>query len=256
MKLERQPGQALWLQVEEILAAEIHAGQFARGARMPAEPALMARFGVSRATIRQAIASLERRGLVRAEQGRGTFVGPRRLNYALSERTRFARNLIEEGFDPGGALIREEAVPAGPEVAAWLGVPEWQSVLHRRGLGLADGQPVELADAFVPLDRFPDWGAVKARHQTYTATLAQYGVRDYRRVHTRIEARLPSAEEARLLGQPESEPVFLLTKLDADLDGRPILFSKAVWSAARVAFDVPGPFTPGQPAVPPAPITG
>ena len=198
----------------------------------------MERFGVSRATVRQALASLEHRGLIHAEQGRGTFVGPRRLAYALSERTRFSRNLIEQGFEPGGRLMFERVVPAGSVVGAHLDIPEWQSVSHRHGIGEADGVPIELADVFVPIGRFPDWATVKARHATYTAAFAHYGLRDYRRVRTRIEARMPTKEEATLLEQPLSSPVFVMTRVDADLDGRPILYGHALWCADRVSFDV------------------
>jgi len=41
---------------------------------LPAEPALMARFGVSRGTLRRAVEELCRQGLLRSEPGRGTFV--------------------------------------------------------------------------------------------------------------------------------------------------------------------------------------
>jgi GntR family phosphonate transport system transcriptional regulator len=238
MTLPRQPGEALWRRIEKLLAGEISSGELAPGNRLPTEPALMERFGVSRATVRQALGSLERRGLVHAEQGRGTFVGPRRLAYSLSERTRFSRNLIEQGFEPSGRLLFERVVPAGPVVGARLAIPEWQSVSHRHGIGEADGVPVELADVFVPLNRFPDWAAVKAGHPTYTAAFAHYGIQDYRRLSTRIEARMPTEDEAALLDQPVTSPVFVMTRVDADLDGCPILYGHALWCADRVTFDI------------------
>lgn len=239
MTLERRPGRTLWAQIEESLEADIAAGRLSDGEQLPAEPALMARFRVSRATIRQALASLERRGLVHAEQGRGTFVGPpRRLAYAISERTRFSRNLIEQGFEPSGEVLHEHAIPAGTGIGAALHVPEWQSVLHSRALRRADGLPIAISDKFVPLDRFPNWGQVKARHATDTATFAHYGIRDYRRIATRIAARLPSEPEAALLEQSVTAPVFVLTRIDADLDGRPVMYGCAIWAADRVTFDI------------------
>jgi GntR family phosphonate transport system transcriptional regulator len=160
------------------------------------------------------------------------------LTYALSRRTRFARNLIEQGFDPGTEKLLEEVVPAGAEVAARLGIPEWQSVAHRRGISRADGVPVEMGDAYVPLDRFPDFWNVRAKHVTYSATFAAYGVRDYIRQSTLIGSRMPTEEEAALLEQSPLSPVFVLTRVDADLEGRPILFGRGVWSAERVEFDL------------------
>jgi len=236
--LTRKAGTALWLQVEQALTQDILTGVLAEGAQLPTEPALMARFGVSRFTVRQAIASLERRGLVRAEQGRGTFVHTPVLTYGLSERTRFSRNLIEQGFDPGGEVLSQAVVPAGPEVAAQLRIPAWQSVVHRRGIGKANDLPIELADVYLPLSRFPEFPARRAMHATLTATFASYGIKDYVRASTLIEARLPTEDEARLLRQPAASPVLVVTRVDADMAGVPILFGRASWSSDRVTFDV------------------
>jgi GntR family phosphonate transport system transcriptional regulator len=54
MTLIRKNGDALWHQVEQALAADIAAGTLVVGTKLPTEPALMARFGVSRFTVRQA----------------------------------------------------------------------------------------------------------------------------------------------------------------------------------------------------------
>ena len=113
MALTRKAGSALWHQVEQTLAQDIIGGTLAVGTQLPTEPVLMARFGVSRFTVRQAIANLERRGLVRAEQGRGTFVQSHILTYPISA-ARFSRNLIEQGFDPGGEVVFETVIPPAP----------------------------------------------------------------------------------------------------------------------------------------------
>lgn len=230
-----------WAEVAAALEAEIAAGALAEGARLPTEPALMARYGVGRATLRQAVASLQQRGVLRAEQGRGTFVGARRLTYAISRRTSFSRNLAAQGFEPGGELISEHPVAAEAEVAAMLGIAPGRPVIHRHGIGMADGVPVELADVYVPLDRFPDWQEVRARHSTYGATFAALGVAVVQRLHTRIAARMPTQAEAGLLRQAAAAPVFVLTRVDGDEDGRPVLFGRGLWSAERVEFDLTEP---------------
>lgn len=238
MGVTRKEGRALWQQIEHTLAAEIDAGTLRLGDRLPTEPALMQRFGVSRFTIRQAIASLERRGLVRAEQGRGTFVHRDVLSYPISRRTRFSRNLIEQGFDPGGMVLLQEVVAADDAVAAALRLSSGALVAHRRGIGTANGTPIELASVYVPADRFPDFPNVRNRHATTTATFTAYGIADYVRVSTTIETRMPTADEARMLRQPDSAPVLVVTRVDADMAGVPILFGQAVWSGERVAFEL------------------
>lgn len=56
--------------------ARIRAGEWAPGDRLPPERELCHELDVSRATLRQALGALERRGLVTRQQGRGTFVAP------------------------------------------------------------------------------------------------------------------------------------------------------------------------------------
>jgi GntR family transcriptional regulator, phosphonate transport system regulatory protein len=234
--IERKTGSALWLQLGEALAAEIAGGQLPPGGKLPTEPELMKRFGVSRFTVRQALGHLETRGLVRAEQGRGTFVHKRVLDYAISSRTRFSRNLIEQGFEPGGELLLHEEIPAPDRVADRLKIADGTIVIHRRGIMTADGTPVELGDSYYPAKRFPGFEEARRTLPTITAALASYGIDDYARVSTSLEARMPTSEEARLLRQPKSVPILVVDKVDADRDGVPFCFSSGVWSAERVTF--------------------
>ncbi len=76
--------------------AQIRAGAWAPGDRLPPERALCRDLGVSRATLRQALAELGRRGLVTRQQGRGTFVANARALHAPA----FAR----EGATRAGRL--------------------------------------------------------------------------------------------------------------------------------------------------------
>ena len=236
--IDRKGGSALWHQIGEILAADIAAGTLAPGQKLPTEPELMERFGVSRFTVRQALGHLEQRGLVRAEQGRGTFVHKGVLDYTLSKRTRFSKNLIEQGFEPGGELLVHEIVPATERVAAYLELAAGVLVIHRRGIMTADGAPIELGDSYYPADRFPDFDKARRQYPTITAALASYGVTDYERLSTEIEARMPTAEEARLLRQPKSVPLLVTRKLDVDSDGVPITYSESIWSSERITFNV------------------
>jgi GntR family phosphonate transport system transcriptional regulator len=236
--IDRKSGSALWHQIGEVLAAEIAAGTLPAGEQLPTEPQLMTRFGVSRFTVRQALQHLETRGLVRAEQGRGTFVHRGVVDYTLSRKTRFSRNLIEQGFEPGGELLVHEIIPAVAGVAVRLGIAEGAAVIHRRGVMTADGMPIELGDTFYPADRFPDFERVRLENPTISASLAVYGITDYDRVSTEIGARMPNAEEARLLRQPKSSPILFTLKTDADKSGVPIAYAESRWPAERLTFNL------------------
>lgn len=236
--IDRKNGSTLWHQIGESLAADIVAGRLSPGDRVPAEPELMKRFGVSRFTVRQALSHLESKGLVRAEQGRGTFVHKGLLDYTLSKKTRFSQNLIEQGFEPGGELLLHEEIAAVESVSSKLEIPAGAAVIHRRGLMTADGVPVELGDSYYPAARFPDFEQRRLEHPTITGALKTYGIIDYDRRWTTIEGRMPTIEEARLLRQPKSAPILTVSKLDVDQDGVAFAYSTSIWSAERVTFTV------------------
>ncbi|MEV6711524.1 FCD domain-containing protein [Lentzea sp. NPDC051208] len=71
--LPRRPAR-LALAVIEALTDQIVSGQFPAGSQLPPEPTLCEIFGVSRITVREAVKSLEEKGLVLARQGSGTTV--------------------------------------------------------------------------------------------------------------------------------------------------------------------------------------
>jgi GntR family transcriptional regulator len=57
-----------------MLEQEIASGRWQPEKRLPSEPELCHRYGLSRTTIRQALSRLEQEGLISREKGRGTFV--------------------------------------------------------------------------------------------------------------------------------------------------------------------------------------
>lgn len=63
-----------YLQVADVLRQRIARGIWPQGHRLPSLEELVDEFGVARVTVRQSIEMLSRDGLVRAQQGRGTFV--------------------------------------------------------------------------------------------------------------------------------------------------------------------------------------
>ena len=110
--LARGQGIALWRQIAGTLEKEIAGGDLSPGARLPTEADLSARFGVNRHTVRRAMEELKSRGLVRIEQGRGSFVAEDVLDYPVGPRTRFSETIRRQNREPQGRILRLEEMPA------------------------------------------------------------------------------------------------------------------------------------------------
>jgi len=231
----------LWRQVGQRLIEEIDSGHLAPGTRLPADFDLAARFGVNRHTVRRALQDLQGRGLLRSERGRGTFVVDDVMDYRLGARTRFTENLLEAGRAPGRRLLSLEAMPATPPVAEALAITPGELVLVAVVLGMGDGVPISLGRNRFPEGRLPGLAAAlqaaeAAGRFSITSGLREAGVAGYRRRYTRVGARKPDPEEAKLLRMPASAPVLEAEALDEDPHGRPVNHAQTIFCAARVQF--------------------
>ncbi|TIV74378.1 MAG: GntR family transcriptional regulator, partial [Mesorhizobium sp.] len=104
--IERRNGVSLWRQIADRILQGIASGDFAENAALPPEVALAERYGVNRHTVRSAIAALVQEGVLKAEQGRGTFVLSRkRLSYPIGARTRFSTGLQGQTSERHIALL-------------------------------------------------------------------------------------------------------------------------------------------------------
>ena len=203
-----------WRQIAHHLAAAIGPGGWQPGDRLPSEAQLAARFAVNRHTIRRAVEHLVRTGLLRTEQGRGSFVADEMLDYAVTGRTRFSEWIRRHNREPGGQLLHLTERPATAPVAAALQIPPGEPVLIMERLGLADSTPISIATHHFPTRRLPGLAAALRTHPTITAALAAAGIPDYTRQSTRTSARLPTAVEAGLLQIPRTQPILVCENLN------------------------------------------
>lgn len=235
--LQSGGGVTRWRQITEILGREVSSGRFTDG-RLPTEPELAERFSVNRHTIRRAIAALVDQGLLRVEQGRGTFVADHHIDYVLGRRTRFSANLQREGHEPSHRLIAVARGPADAATAQDLGLPPGTPVVQLETVSDADGVPLSCAVHRFPAERFAALPTAFAGTRSITAALAACGVVDYTRRVTRLLARLPTELEARHLEQPASRPVLQAESINVDAAGVPIQRSVTVFAGDRVQMVV------------------
>src|SRR3546814_86934 len=178
-------GGARWGQIAETLGQIIREKVFAPGQRLPTEAELAARFAVNRHTLRRGVASLEQEGLLRVEQGRGTFVQERVVDYRLGKRTRFTENILKQSRIPSGELVRALELPADAGVARHLQLRKGAAVVLIESVGKVDGRPISIAAHHFPARRFPDMIEVYRRERSITRALARYGIAHYTRSEER-----------------------------------------------------------------------
>ncbi len=224
----------LWRRIAHTLSAEIGPAGLQPGARLPTEAQLAARFQVNRHTIRRAIESMVRAGLVRVEQGRGSFVADEVIDYPVTGRTRFNEWIRKQNREPTGQVLHVREKPAPPAVAAALGIERGALVVVMERLGLANNVPVSLGSHFFPPSRLPGIFAAMQAAPGVTAGLAAAGIADYTRQSTRVLARMPTSVEASLLQVSRARPLLVCENVNVDTQGRIIEFGIARYPSSRV----------------------
>ena len=228
------PRPALWRGIADALQRDIHRNVFKAGERLPTEQALVARFGVNRHTVRRAIAALAEEGVLRAEQGRGTFVQSGRIDYPITRRTRFSASMRAQEREAQGTALETREQPADAKTAAALGIAAGSPVAFIELVRLTDGMPVAIGAHYFSLRRLPAILSDFADSGSITAALEAAGVGDYVRGRTQVSARLPTVSEARTLQVARTKPLLVTESVNLDRQGEPVEFGIARFPADRV----------------------
>ena len=148
--LDREAPLPLYAQLTDALHHEIRETGLQPGDRFPTETAIRERYGVSRATVRQALAELESRGAIRRVQGIGSFVAVAKIRH-VPLLPSFSELAASQGFVPSHRVLSSTATDVPADSAGELGLAEGTRCRLLRRLLLADGEPVGLAETWLPL---------------------------------------------------------------------------------------------------------
>lgn len=234
-----QPPLAPYAQVKQHLKDELEGGRFPPGALMPSEAELVQQFGVSRMTVNRALRELQAEGLVDRVQGVGTFAA--QLHRVASKLT--IHDLHDEIAQRGHVheavvhLSRREKAPAA--LAARLGLKAGAPVFHTLIVHHENGVAIQCEDRYVNPSCAPDYLSQDFTRTTPTHYLLE--VAPYWQAQYSIEAALPSADEAKLLGIRPTDPCLVVVRRTERRDS-PITIARLVHPGSLYLLE--GSFTP------------
>lgn len=124
------------------------------GERLPSEPVLAQKLGVSRATLREAMRGFEAQGLIRRRQGAGTFVvGQVPVLESGLEVLESLKTLAKrKNMDIAVRYLHIEEIPADQETAQVLNVPVGTPLTHIQRVILTDNRPIAYLVDILPKD--------------------------------------------------------------------------------------------------------
>ncbi|MET7480681.1 GntR family transcriptional regulator [Streptomyces sp. NPDC005648] len=236
----QRPG-ALYQQVAAAIREVILSGEFAPDSLLPSEAQLMTRYGVSRPTVRNAIAALRAEGLIDVRHGKGSFVRSSGQPTLTIER-RISRTAEGKFVMPNGDIWQEAEEPSA----------------YRTRTTKETGRPLQLGkeEALLGCDRLlidPSTGT-RAMHRTLipfevaqvVPLLAEEPCKRpaafYRLLTDNghkltwsetVRAHMPLLDERTTLKLPDATPILHLARVTHDTDGRPLILEELRIGADR-----------------------
>ncbi len=210
----------LYYQLKTILLEQIRVGEMKPNDRLPAEDELAATYGVSKATVRQALNELAVAGVLRREQGRGTFVAEPKLAQGPRELTSFTEEMSNLGFRPTSEVLTQDVIEAEADVAEKLRIEKGTLVMRLKRLRIADGKPMGIQTAYIPVELAPGLAEEDFTETSlYSLLERKYGLMPVRAQETYF-AVLLEQDEARLLNVAATSPGIAAERLSYLASGR------------------------------------
>jgi DNA-binding GntR family transcriptional regulator len=232
------PAVPLYFRIQGALRAQIAAGAFGEGARLPSESELAEKFATTRGTVRQALAPLMFEGLIERRKGLGTFVASRPVESRIEAQRphSFEEQMKAAGAQVGFRLIGFDAEPASSSVTTALELTPDTVIYRLRRLRLVEGEVIGFEDrsmlerigASIPASSLATQSAVAIAELALGAPLGGMTVS--------VGAIAVRGETARHLGLRSGSPALVRAHTFFDPAGRPILAGESIYRGDKYRF--------------------
>lgn len=220
----------------ELLEGYLREHRLAPGDRLPSERDLCQTWGLSRATLRSAVARLEKEGTLCSRPGSGTYLAPAKFTRNLQDLRSLSQSAADQGRTLTTRLLDLKRTECDKTLAKRfnqvLGYPLYKVVRLR----LVDGEPLMLETAFLPASRTEGLEEQELEHGSLFAVLEKrYGLIP-EQGDEKIGITYATADEAELMGLEEEAPLFWLVTQTYDQSGELMEYCRTVARPDRLRF--------------------
>ena len=211
----------------DAIRTAIESGKFPPYSKLPSEAELGTMLGVSRTTIREALRTLEERGLIVRRRGLGTFVTKVPIIKDLSLNFGITKMIQSAGHAPGTKFAKITQKPASAPMAEALGISTGDTVIIVDRVRTEEDKPIVWSVNTLPFDLVG--GDALKQFQVETQSIYDYYANKLKIFITRGVAELnpvvANTMIANRLEVPRGTPIMQLSQVDYDAKGRPVLHS-------------------------------
>lgn len=231
---------SLTVQLRDRLRQLIVEQSYQAGQQLPSEEALVQMFGVSRATVREALKMLEEERVINVRHGLGRFVAYDPTSLISEDITRLesvtemAGNL---GFNLQTEVLEFQAEIPGGKVRTLLNLADGERVYVLKRIRKADGE-IFIYSIDIFSESLPGVPPPESFEGSLVSIMeSEWGARlTYSR--TTISATMAEDESPLHAGLESGIPWILLEQINYDQDHRPVLYSRDFHRGDKFQFHV------------------
>jgi GntR family transcriptional regulator len=224
LKFRTDYPEPLWLQAVDSLRTHIDEGNLPAGSRLPPERELCQLLGISRVTLRKALARLIEDGVLRSSHGRGWYIAKGEQKEWPNSLESFSETADRMGLVAGSAVLMSGSVKATIDQAELLQIAPGTPLYRLERVRLLNDVPIALDLALVPLDLAPSLADEDFRTASLYGVLAAAGL-ELVNAETTIEAKEAGPMIAEHLNVEVGAPTLVMFQLVRNRSDHPVLAS-------------------------------
>lgn len=235
MQVEGLKSQRLYVFLQDAISR----GNLQPGQKLPGENELAQQFGISRVTVRRALAALSDQGLVIRRPGMGTVVQAPSVSSSIitADVSNLLPHIVRMGKDSQIQMLEFAYLPASPYVAEQLGLVPGERVQYSVRVRSKAGEPFSYLMTYVPERIAQNYSEADLSRTPLYALLERSGVKVHRATQT-ISAMLASPVVAEALQLAQGSPLIALTRVVYDEKGRGVELLEALYRPDRYRIQV------------------
>jgi len=227
----------VYQQLAAYFGGLIAQGELQEGDALPTETSLCKILGISRSTVRQAFQLLEDDGVIVRKKRVGTRVCKPKLKRSLNNLYNFTTEMQAMDLRPSSRIVSFTTVHPPAKIAETLNLQPDQDAFRIERLRLADGEPLLLETAYIPVSVCETLTREQLTDSLYATITECSGFAPMEAVET-YEAVTLGKRDAQLLKVKAGDPAFRVVRISRNTAGEIFEYCEELARGDRNKFQI------------------
>lgn len=239
--IDRESPVPVYFQVAADMKNRISNGEWKINGPLASESELIEQYGISRVTLRQALAELEKDDIIKRSRGKRSIINknPKQFIHELKYSLVNGRYETDSDHPIHAEILELKLIPTPYDfISEALKLPEGIGAIYFKRLFFCDHKPIAIGRSWLPQDLVPGLETEGFINNSLTQTITERYHLNVVQVNDILETVRASVSDCQLLNAAYDTPMILIKGLSLLDNGRPLECSNTMWLGDRVRFSL------------------